>query len=58
MVDDGNCQFRALSFELYGDQSHHASVRSITIAHMKANPDNFMPYVGEESDWMEYLRKM
>jgi hypothetical protein len=28
MQDDGNCQFRALSHELYGTQKHHERVRA------------------------------
>merc|ERR1719191_1919429 len=44
MEDDGNCQFRSLAQELYGDQERHAVVRSKVIAHLKANSENYSFY--------------
>jgi hypothetical protein len=42
---DGNCQFRAISDQLYGDQSHHASVRAVVIGQMRARPDRYAAFV-------------
>lgn len=58
MEDDGNCQFRAISYELYGSQSYHYIVRDKVIQHLRSNSDTFSFYVGEESDWIQYLKKM
>ena len=58
MEDDGNCQFRALAHELYGDQQHHAHIRKQVVEHLKAHPDEYSFFVGDESEWQDYLRKM
>jgi len=58
MADDGNCQFRALAHELYGDQEHHRLVRSAVMQHMKANSTDFAVFVGDDNDWNTYLSKM
>jgi hypothetical protein len=47
---DGNCQFRAISDQLYGDQSHHASVRAVVIGQMRARPDRYAAFVESPSD--------
>ena len=46
---DGNCQFRAISDQLYGDQSHHASVRAVVVAQMRARPDRYAAFVESPS---------
>lgn len=57
MGDDGNCQFRAMSMELFGTQERHGEVRDIAVAHMKKRPEDFQVYF-EEEEFDEYLRGM
>jgi len=58
MEDDGNCQFRALAHELYGDARHHEHVRSVVVAHLRSRAAEFAFYVGDDGEWAEYLSKM
>lgn len=58
MEDDGNCQFRSLANELYGDQEQHAIVRAKVIAYLRANSDSYSFYVGDDSEWSAYLERM
>ena len=41
MGDDGNCQFRALSFNLFGSQEHHQLVRETCVAHIMSKEDDY-----------------
>lgn len=56
MGDDGNCQFRALSMELYGTEERHGELREVAVAHMRAFPDEFAVFV--DGDWNKYLDSM
>lgn len=44
---DGNCLFRALSDQVYGDDSHHFSIRQRVIEYVKDNAEHFAAFVGE-----------
>eukprot|EP00622_Pseudochattonella_farcimen_P003968 FR739258.1.p1 GENE.FR739258.1~~FR739258.1.p1 ORF type:complete len:336 (+),score=41.88 FR739258.1:1-1008(+) len=57
MVDDGNCQFRALSEQCYGTPKYHFALRLRTVEHMEENHADFEPYFAE-SEFSEYCRKM
>lgn len=57
MEDDGNCQFRSLAQELYGDQELHGVVRGKVIEHLRANGDNYSFYVGDDAEWAAYLER-
>jgi hypothetical protein len=37
MKDDGNCQFRSLGHELFGDQELHKSVRAKVVASARSD---------------------
>jgi hypothetical protein len=37
VMGDGNCQFRAMSVGVYGDESHHSELRMRTASHMALN---------------------
>ena len=50
---DGNCQFRALSFELFGTSEHFGHVRETVARLMQRKRDEFEPYV--EGPWDDYV---
>ena len=54
---DGDCFFRAVSHQLYGDPEHHLQVRAAGIAYMRDNPERFIESSTEMS-WLEYLNNM
>ncbi|GLC45796.1 hypothetical protein PLESTB_001155200 [Pleodorina starrii] len=45
---DGNCQFRALSDQLYGSPEHHAAVRAAVVAVLRQRASSYSCYVPEE----------
>merc|ERR1712232_1135940 len=56
VIADGNCQFRALSVGLFGDQEKHAQIRQHVVAQLKANPDRYESFVQGSFD--EYVHRM
>ena len=64
VVGDGNCQFRALSHQLYGAESYHPAVRAAAIAQLAARPDLYADFVlgdgGEDAThaYTRYLATM
>ena len=55
--DDGNCQFRALSQQLYGSEDYHGSVRRDAVNHMRREAD-FFGAMFEAADFEAYLLDM
>ncbi|CAM0943096.1 unnamed protein product [Alopecurus aequalis] len=53
---DGNCQFRALSDQLYQTPDHHEFVRAQIVSQLKSNRDAYDGYVPMAYD--EYLDKV
>lgn len=53
---DGNCQFRALSDQLYRTPEHHKYVRKAVVKQLKANPEVYSNYVPMK--YSEYLKNM
>eukprot|EP00775_Hariotina_reticulata_P008191 gene8191-8382_t len=47
---DGNCQFRAVSQQLYGTQEHHAFVRRQAVEHIKSSSEDYSALLGEDFD--------
>jgi len=58
MDDDGNCQFRALSYELFGTQDRHKEVRQLATRHMEKSPDLYQVFFEEEHEFKTYLEGM
>ena len=54
---DGDCFFRAVSHQLYGDPEHHFEVRTAGITHLRDNPKRFIES-NTESSWLVYLNNM
>ena len=54
---DGDCFFRAVSYQLYGDPEKHCEVRAAGIAYMRHNPERFIES-NTEISWLEYLNNM
>ncbi|XP_024381135.1 OVARIAN TUMOR DOMAIN-containing deubiquitinating enzyme 9 [Physcomitrium patens] len=53
---DGNCQFRALSDQLYRNPELHKYVRKLVVKQLKANPEVYSNYVPMK--YSDYLKKM
>ena len=58
MEGDGNCQFRALADQLFGDQKHHAVTRQAAVDHMRRHADFFGMYFEDASELNVYLKEM
>ena len=58
MQDDGNCQFRAFSHQLYGTEEHHATIRSTVVMHMYENRAAYSMYFDGEEAQDRYLAHM
>jgi hypothetical protein len=53
---DGNCQFRALSDQLYRSPEHHKFVRKSVVTQLKAAPDAYSNYVPMK--YTDYVKNM
>ncbi|GLT66812.1 hypothetical protein SLA2020_391590 [Shorea laevis] len=53
---DGNCQFRALSDQLYRSPEHHKFVREQVVSQLKSHPEMYEGYV--PMAYGDYLEKM
>merc|ERR1712079_50035 len=53
---DGNCQYRALSVQLYGEQSHHTALRRRIVQQLRMKPDWYAPYV--QGPYDDYIQRM
>ncbi|KAG2378493.1 hypothetical protein C9374_008132 [Naegleria lovaniensis] len=57
VTGDGNCQFRSVSDQLYGDQNQYQKIRIGCVEYMMNNPDMFAPFVCDES-FEDYCKNM
>eukprot|EP00933_Yihiella_yeosuensis_P044850 TRINITY_DN40124_c0_g1_i1.p1 TRINITY_DN40124_c0_g1~~TRINITY_DN40124_c0_g1_i1.p1 ORF type:complete len:297 (+),score=52.87 TRINITY_DN40124_c0_g1_i1:55-945(+) len=58
MEGDGNCQFRSIAFNLFGDQKHHAVARKAAVEHMKKHADFFGIFFETPQTFKAYLKDM
>ncbi|KAL7458356.1 hypothetical protein ACHAWC_009940 [Mediolabrus comicus] len=54
MDGDGNCLFRAISLQVYGDQGMHAEVRKNCLDFMERDVSHFQDFVADE-DFHDYI---
>jgi hypothetical protein len=52
---DGNCLFRAVSLQVYGDASMHAEIRERCMDFMARDPEHFAPFV--DGDFALYIKR-
>jgi len=55
MSEDGNCLFRAIADQIYGDAEMHSTVRKMVMDYMVAERDHYSQFVTEEFD--EYIER-
>ena len=53
---DGNCLFRSLSDQYYGNPDEYERVRAEVVAYLRLHVDEFSIFVDE--DWNEYVERM
>ena len=53
----GDCFFRAVSHQLYGNPSNHFHVRSLGVQYLEQYPEQFIES-NTESSWQDYLNNM
>jgi len=58
MKSDGNCQFRSLAFNLFGDQDYHAVMRKAAVAHMRKHANFFGNLFEDAAEFNAYLHDM
>jgi hypothetical protein len=47
IADDGNCLFRALSFQLLRNETFYPLIRHLIVEQLVANADHYSAFVGE-----------
>ena len=55
--DGGDCFFRAVSHQLYGDPSHHLFIRQAGVQYLSNNPERFIES-NTENSWNECFNVM
>eukprot|EP01132_Coremiostelium_polycephalum_P002711 gene2711-3364_t len=55
MKEDGNCLFRSIADQIYGDQEMHNLIREKCMDYMEAERDHFSQFVTE--DFNEYIKR-
>lgn len=53
----GNCLFRAISHQIYGNANRHLEIRRTGVQYMSHNPEQFIES-NTENSWMAYLNNM
>ena len=53
----GDCFFRSVSHQLYGNSNHHMRIPTAGVQFMRANPERFIES-NTENSWLRYLNNM
>lgn len=53
----GDCFFKSVSHQLYGDSSHHLEIRATGIQYLRENPERSIES-NVETSWLHYLTNM
>ena len=55
---DGNCLFRALSDQLYGEDARHAEIRTDVVDYIRSNREDFEPFLVDETSFERHLQNL
>ncbi|XP_029180372.2 uncharacterized protein LOC114947944 [Acropora millepora] len=56
---NGNCLFRAIAHQIYGDANRHLEIRRTGVQYLQNNPDRFIESaVVDNTSWSEYINYM
>lgn len=58
MHEDGNCLFRSLADQIYGDCDRHIEIRSDIIAYMRSRCDHFALFIEDDEDSDAYFERL
>jgi hypothetical protein len=64
IAGDGNCLFRAIAHQLFGNDSRHLEVRQTCVDEMEQHPDSYLPFLADSEGganrdaYFLYLRSM
>jgi len=56
---DGNCLFRSVAQQMYGDEQHHIIIREFCVSYMQARAVTFQPFVSSSmAGFTSHLQRM
>ena len=53
----GDCFFRSVSHQVYGNSNHHMRIRTAGVQFMRDNPERFIES-NTKNPWLRYLNNM
>jgi len=58
MASDGNCLFRAIGDQVYGDSNKYQSLRDSVVTYMKQHEEYFTSFIEDDESFDDYVEKM
>ena len=55
---DGNCFFRALADQKFGDEGRHGELRARVVEYIEAKREDFAPFVEDDEKFEDYVARM
>lgn len=55
---DGNCLFRSLADQLWGEEGRHAEARAAVVEHLNTHATQFRLFIDENERWERYVGRM
>ena len=58
VAPDGNCLFRALSHQAFGDQAYHTQMRKVLVTLISDNMEKYQPFYMGRNTFTEHISSM